>query len=117
VVSVAEKIGCTPEVIRRCGPWRTAEEVEFAVLEWVDWFKPGPTPEQKRIKDLERQLRHKEKALAEAAALLVFKKKTRRCSGTRTTTRTPGAKDDPQADRRSEGGRDIATSRPPAAHG
>lgn len=20
------------------GPWRTAEEVEFAVLEWVDWF-------------------------------------------------------------------------------
>ncbi len=26
------------EVIRRCGPWRNAEEVEFAVLEWVDWF-------------------------------------------------------------------------------
>jgi transposase-like protein len=37
--------------------------------------KPEPTPEQKRIKDLERQLRHKEKALAEAAALLVLKKK------------------------------------------
>jgi transposase-like protein len=37
--------------------------------------KPGPTPEQKRIRELERQLRHKEKALAEAAALLVLKKK------------------------------------------
>jgi putative transposase len=26
------------EVIRRCGPWRDIDEVEFAVLEWVDWF-------------------------------------------------------------------------------
>ena len=26
------------EVIRRCGPWRNLEEVEFATLEWVDWF-------------------------------------------------------------------------------
>jgi transposase InsO family protein len=26
------------EVIRRCGPWRTLEAVEFATLEWVDWF-------------------------------------------------------------------------------
>lgn len=26
------------EVIRRCGPWRSIDEVEFAVLEWVDWF-------------------------------------------------------------------------------
>ena len=25
------------EVIRRCGPRRNAEEVEFSVLEWVDW--------------------------------------------------------------------------------
>jgi transposase-like protein len=37
--------------------------------------KQGPTPDQKRIRELERQLRHKEKALAEAAALLVLKKK------------------------------------------
>ena len=37
--------------------------------------KRGPTPEQKRIRELERQLRRKEKALAEAAALLVLKKK------------------------------------------
>ena len=26
------------EVIHRCGPWRNADEVEYAVLEWVDWF-------------------------------------------------------------------------------
>lgn len=37
--------------------------------------KQEPTPEQKRIRNLERKLRHKEKALAEAAALLVLKKK------------------------------------------
>ena len=26
------------EVIRRRGPWRHAEAVEFATLDWVDWF-------------------------------------------------------------------------------
>lgn len=26
------------EVIRRRGPWRSIEEVEYATLEWVDWF-------------------------------------------------------------------------------
>lgn len=26
------------EVIHRRGPWRNAETVEFATLEWVDWF-------------------------------------------------------------------------------
>ena len=26
------------EVIRRRGPWRSLEDVEFATLEWVDWF-------------------------------------------------------------------------------
>lgn len=26
------------EVIHRCGPWRSLEAVEFATLEWVDWF-------------------------------------------------------------------------------
>ncbi len=26
------------EVIRPNGPWRSLEEVEFATLEWVDWF-------------------------------------------------------------------------------
>jgi transposase InsO family protein len=26
------------ELIRQCGPWRNIEDVEFATLEWVDWF-------------------------------------------------------------------------------
>jgi transposase InsO family protein len=26
------------EVIRRRGPWRTVEDVEYATLQWVDWF-------------------------------------------------------------------------------
>ena len=26
------------EVIRRSGPWRQFEAVEFATLDWVDWF-------------------------------------------------------------------------------
>ena len=57
IVSIASKIGCTSqtlnewvkkaetinglykaEVIHRRGPWRSFEAVEFATLEWVDWF-------------------------------------------------------------------------------
>lgn len=48
MVSVAGKNGWPPrspnerlkkaEVIHRRGPWRTIEAVEFATLEWVDWF-------------------------------------------------------------------------------
>jgi putative transposase len=26
------------EVIHRCGPWKTAEAVELATLQWVAWF-------------------------------------------------------------------------------
>lgn len=26
------------EVIHRRGPWRSFEAVEYAMLEWVDWF-------------------------------------------------------------------------------
>jgi putative transposase len=26
------------EVIRRRGPWRNVDAVEYATLEWVDWF-------------------------------------------------------------------------------
>jgi putative transposase len=26
------------EVVRRHGPWRGLEDVEFATLDWVDWF-------------------------------------------------------------------------------
>lgn len=27
-----------PDLIRRRGPWRTAEHVEAATLDWIDWF-------------------------------------------------------------------------------
>ena len=26
------------ELIRKRGPWRTVDDVEYATLEWVDWF-------------------------------------------------------------------------------
>jgi putative transposase len=26
------------EVIHRLGPWRSLDQVEFATLDWVDWF-------------------------------------------------------------------------------
>ena len=29
---------CKTEVVRRRGPWPHLEAVEFATLEWVDWF-------------------------------------------------------------------------------
>ena len=29
------------EIIHRRGPWRSLEAVEFATLEWVDWFNSG----------------------------------------------------------------------------
>ena len=37
IASIASKIGCTAESLRR---WlrRNFEAVEFATLEWVDWF-------------------------------------------------------------------------------
>lgn len=37
--------------------------------------RAGESPEAKRVKELERELKRKEKALAEAAALLVLRKK------------------------------------------
>lgn len=54
--------------------WRTAVKSAF------EGSAPKPAgrgTEAKRIKDLERELRRKEKALAEAAALLVLQKKVR----------------------------------------
>ena len=48
----------------------------------------------KRVKKLERELKRKNAALAETAALLVLKKKPRPSGGTRTTTRPPRAEND-----------------------
>jgi transposase InsO family protein len=38
--ALAEKINglYNAEVIHRRGPWRSFEAVEYATLEWVDWF-------------------------------------------------------------------------------
>lgn len=33
------------EVIHRRGPWRSFEAVEYATLEWVDWFNNRRLPE------------------------------------------------------------------------
>ena len=48
MVSIAEQIGCVPqtlhewikkaEFIHRRGSWRSFEAMEYATLEWVDWF-------------------------------------------------------------------------------
>lgn len=53
------------------------EEVLAAAAKGLESSKKkrGPTPEQKRVRQLEKELRRKEKALAEAAALLVLRKK------------------------------------------
>lgn len=49
---------------------------------------------EKRVRKLERELKRKNAALAETAALLVLKKKPRPSGGTGTTTRPPRAEDD-----------------------
>jgi len=38
--ALAESVNASykAELIRARGPWRTIEQVEFATLEWVDWF-------------------------------------------------------------------------------
>jgi len=55
------------------------EGMRAAALEGLEpkTVQRGPSPEEKRIATLERELRRKEKALAEAAALLVLQKKFR----------------------------------------
>jgi len=52
--------------------WRAAAE---AALAEPARRRPTPSGEAKRIRELERELRRKDKALAETAALLVLKKK------------------------------------------
>lgn len=58
--------------------WRAAAE---AALQEASRGKAKPSNEVKRIKELERELDRKEKALAEAAALLVLKKKVQEIWG------------------------------------
>lgn len=51
------------------------KQTAAAALDGTPPKKGRRSPEQKRIRELERQLRRKDKALAETAALLVLKKK------------------------------------------
>jgi transposase len=98
--------------------WRV--EVETALGD--DGAKRGKrAAAAKRIKELERELRRKDRALAEAAAILVLKKKWRRSGGTGTTPRRTGTRHDPRADRRgravgSPAGRSLRGARRQRAH-
>lgn len=54
--------------------------------------RPGQTsPEARRVRELEKELRRKEKALAEAAALLVLKKKVETIWGDEDDDTEPGS--------------------------
>ena len=61
----------------------------------LDALRPQkePSGDSKKVRELEKRLRRKDKALAEAAAL-VLEKKPRRSGGTRTTTRGRRATND-----------------------
>ena len=51
--ALAETIGLfKADVIHRRGPWRTFKAVEFATLEWVDWFT-GTTGKEEGVKKKE----------------------------------------------------------------
>ena len=66
--------------------WRAAAE---AALGAPARPRPGGSPETQRIRELERELRRKDKALAETAALLVLKKKVQAIWGDADDTTDP----------------------------
>ena len=72
-----------------------------------------PTAEVLRVRELERELARKDKALAETAALLVLKKKPGRSGGTRPTTWTRRAAAHRDVGRRSSGRRSATGARGP----
>ena len=55
--------------------WRAAATQALAAPEEVRASPSATKADRRRIKELERELRRKDKALAEAAALLVLRKK------------------------------------------
>ena len=67
--------------------WRTAAESALGTP--AVRAKPGPSVETQRILELERELRRKDRALAETAALLVLKKKVRAIWGDADDTTAP----------------------------
>lgn len=67
------KQGLYPEQIKA---WRDAcEQATAGHLVPMKQLRDAKTADQKRIKELERELRRKDKALAETAALLILRKK------------------------------------------
>ena len=67
------------------------QQWRLQMLTGLDKVSPAKKPNRngvdiKRIRALEKELKRKDKALAETAALLVLKKKSRKSGGTRTTT-------------------------------
>ena len=66
--------------------WRAAAE---AALGAAARPRPGGSPEAQRIRELERELRRKDRALAETAALLVLKKKVQAIWGDADDTTAP----------------------------
>ncbi len=75
------KRGLYPEQIRT---WRAAcEQANDWDREQQRQLKASQQADQKRLRELERELQRKEKALAEAAALLVLRKKAQAIWGDR----------------------------------
>jgi transposase-like protein len=81
------------------GPFLRSRGLHEAHLQqWHDQMLYGLEPlpakraERRRIQELEKEIRRKDKALAEAAALLVLKKKPRTFGRKRTTT-PPGSQE------------------------
>ncbi len=86
--------------------WRQKiEEAALDVLGKPKKSRARKSPEAKRIRELERELERKDKALAEVTALLVLKKNWMPSWGTRATARPRGTEDDPRAPGRGRPGR------------
>jgi transposase len=68
--------------------WRAAAETALGASARP---RPGRSPETQRIRELERELRRKDKALAETAALLVLKKKVQAIWGDVDDTTDPAS--------------------------
>jgi hypothetical protein len=77
--------------LRRGGSEAVLSEWKAAALDALGPQKKS-TSDTRRVRELEKQLRRKDKALAEAAALLMLQKKSAPCWGNSTTTRDRRAK-------------------------
>jgi transposase-like protein len=84
------------EFLRRRGLHeKQLREWEAAAVESLRGHKArGKSAEAKRVKELERELRRKEKALAETAALLVLRKKAEALWGDEDASTEPNSDDE-----------------------